>query len=232
MNDNITMGLLGKLYKDKILYLNDLSLGETNEVVGIDVKLGGAFNILNSNLLGISARCFCSGIREATILSESQSSRRTSILSSPRNDEEANQDVYEEPMDWLHIIYIDDYYDVDMPRVKAPISIDFCTNKKREEYIEAIEQCELVFDSRERKHLYSKIITPTPIVLHDECGCECIQMGEVVFNSTTKPVSGLNVNGAGDIFAAIFIREFMSSGLGYAVETTSPLVTKILKSRS
>ena len=57
-------------------------------------------------------------------------------------------------------------------------------------------------------------------------------MGKVVSNSTIKPVSGLNVNGAGDIFAAIFIREFMSSGLDYAVETTSHLVTNMLKSRS
>ena len=39
---------------------------------------------------------------------------------------------------------------------------------------------------------------------------------------------GLEVNGAGDIFAALFIRQFLSSGLEFAVETSSVLTTEYL----
>ena len=232
MRSDLKLGLLGRTYKDKIIYVDELNLGETNKIVGVDERLGGAFNILDANLWGVEAKCFCSGRKEALILSETKNSRRTSILSQSCNDGEANGDVYGELMDWLHVVYIDDYYHVDMSRIQSPASIDFCTDQPRGDYRDIIDQCELVFDSRERKGLYSKIRSLTPIILHDEKGCECLWMGQSVFETSIKPVSGLNVNGAGDLFAAIFIRDFIGSSLSSAIESTSVLVTEILKNRS
>ena len=231
----IDICLIGRRYEDTIVHIDELNLGETNECVKVETRKGGMYNIQSANLDGLTTTCFPVGSKKALILGEQSGSRRTSIVKNADPHLDTLNGIVPTAFDWIHVSYLDDLKDdhgLSLKSAKSPLSVDFCTTSDREQYREIIDKCELVFDSRERKRLYSKIITPTPIVLHDEGGCECIQMGKVVSNSTIKPVSGLNVNGAGDIFAAIFIREFMSSGLDYAVETTSHLVTNMLKSRS
>ena len=232
MSSKLQLGLVGKLYKDTIFYVDELELGETNYTVRIEEKLGGAFNILNASLLNIEPKCFCSGERDAIILSETKKSQRTSIVSKSSDEGEPNLDIYDSKMDWLHVLYIDDYYPIDMSRIKSKVSIDFCTDQPRKLYESYIENSDIVFDSRERKGLYSKIRSSTPIILHDKMGCECVWMGNVVFKSKIDPIYGLNVNGAGDLFAAIFIRELVYSDFQTAMEMTSTLVTEILKKRS
>ena len=229
---SVHLGLLGKIYKDHIVYMEKMKAGETNEESHSEDRLGGAFNIIHSNLGGIDARCFLSGTKEVIILSEMGPSRRTAIV---KDSEEGcvGGDVYDNAqLDWLHVMYIDDYYPIDMSRITSPISIDFCTNNKREGYEHIIDQCDLVFDSRERKHLYSNINTLSPLIFHDEYGCECVVDGETIYESKIDPVPGLKVNGAGDIFAAIFIREFLAnnrSGLEEATKKASVLATNTLK---
>ena len=109
--------------------------------------------------------------------------------------------------------------------------MDFCTNQPREKYKSIIDRATIVFDSRERASLYAEISTKTPLVLHDHFGSECIIDREVTFTSTVVPTEGLEVNGAGDIFAGIFIKEYLDSGMKPAVELSSNKTTDILMGR-
>ena len=135
--------------------------------------------------------------------------------------------------EWLHVAYIDDL-DLDIKNMigLAPrISVDFCTQKNRNKYKNLIDELDLVFDSRKRAHLYNNIKSTTPIILRDEMGCEAIFMGEIVDRTTIKPFKNLNTHGANDIFAAVFIREYLTSSMSNAIKFTSHFTTKILRER-
>jgi pyridoxal/pyridoxine/pyridoxamine kinase len=45
-------------------------------------------------------------------------------------------------------------------------------------------------------------------------------------------MSGLSVNGAGDIFAAVFIREFITHNLKNAILTSCEITTSLLKEKT
>ena len=220
----MNLGLVGKAYIDTIVYLDSFMLGETNPVLSIDFEcLGGMYNI--SDIDGVNPAYFPFGKKNSLIISESHESRRTSIVQD--DDDTSTQEVNLDDLDadWMHIIYIDDINNTNISVKEKPMSIDFCTIQDRGAYDNTINQSEIIFDSRERKSLYQNILCKTPIVLHDENGCECIVLGKKEFYSKTKAISGLNVNGAGDIFASIFIREYLNSDLKSAVKSTSQLTT-------
>ena len=108
-----------------------------------------------------------------------------------------------------------------LDEVSTKISLDFCTLNPREDYIKIIKKSALVFDSRERKHLYNNLNFDTPLILHDKNGCECLIEGRVIGEGFTNPQDNLHVNGAGDIFAGIFIEKFYTNGLRCAIAETS-----------
>jgi len=224
----MNLGLVGKAYIDTIVYLDSFMLGETNPVLRIDFDcLGGMYNI--SDIDGVNPVYFSFGKKNSLIISESHESRRTSIVQDDGDTSTQEVNLDELDADWMHIIYVDDT-NINISVREKPMSIDFCTLQDRNTYDNTINQSEIIFDSRERKSLYQNISCKTPIVLHDENGCECIVLGKKEFCSEIKPVLGLNVNGAGDIFASIFIREYLKGSLKSAVETTSQLTTmEILK---
>ena len=133
-------------------------------------------------------------------------------------------------IDWVHVSYIDDISNPSrLLKIKSiPTSIDFCTLKKRKKYKKYIDHCKLVFDSRERKYLYKNIKSKTPIILHDQKGCECIINGKIVFKNKIKPLKKIHVNGAGDLFAGFFIREYSNFNLHEAIINTCKLTTDFL----
>ena len=229
------LGLLGKKYTDTIYDVESFNEGESNDLVCSKVQLGGMYNIANANIGDMTAICYPEGNKQAVILEDTNNSKRTAFtkdVSDRKN--RSNRAVNTRHPDWLHVMYIDD---IKSPhRVteyhnnfnKFPTSVDFCTDTPREKYELIMQRCNLVFDSRERKHLYDDISIATPIVLHDEFGCEVLIIGGTSYKYENKPIKNLKVNGAGDIFAAYFIRQYFLHGIERAVETACALTTEKL----
>jgi len=227
-NSKINLFLLGKKYIDNIIYLQNFISGETNLAIKQENKLGGIHNILSTNIENLNYD-FCEyGEKESIIVVEKENSRRSSIT---RHVDRKNKFFLSNTADWTHVAYIDDIDVFDYSKLNK-FSIDFCTTINRNQYYDIMSKSELIFDSRERKYLYEKINLNKPIIFHDHFGCECVINGKKIYESKIKPISGLNVNGAGDVFAAIFIKEYILNGLEEAIKSTSTITTKILQEKN
>lgn len=226
----IDLHLIGKKYLDTLVYIDRLDLSETNEANNSSEGLGGIYNI--KNIEGVSPRYSTVGEKKAVVISEQLESRRTSIVKDSKASGVLDaynlcRNILSNP-DWTHVAYIDD---IDLPKGVKADSIDFCTNEDRSSFKERIDNCVLIFDSRERKHLYENLDLFSVIVFHDPQGCEAIFKKENICSYKTDPIEGMHVNGAGDIFAGVFIREFMRTNLHEAVEAACEITTEILKQR-
>jgi len=236
--DFITIGLWGKKYVDVTVHLPKINLGETNNKAQIENKVGGMYNIPNANIDKIMPVLFPEELIEFLHLNEYKENRATHFPNTQNErpdwlDDFIKERIVEKNLDWIHIMYVDDFTRPErLLKTHTPIhmSISFCGEGNRKQYIKQINKSKFVFDSRKRKNLYNKIKTNTPIILHDEFGCECIIDGEMVYQSKTKSIKKLNsLEGAGDIFCALFIREYTNSGLEGAIQKTSKLTTQKLR---
>ena len=236
--EKIKLHLIGKKYIDKLLYIDSVQLSETNDIIKAEERKGGIFNI-TEDIPGIEPQYSPIGEKQAIIISEIEKSRRTSLVREHSNkglDIVCKHNLMVNLMqsyDWTHLAYGDDLEsELIESQIKNNTSVDFCTTKDRARYKGIIDRCRLVFDSRERKPLYNNLETDTIIVLHDPEGCEAIFKGiKVVEHKSPPPISGLSVNGAGDIFSAVFIREFLTTNLKNAVTLSCEVTTSILRQR-
>ena len=220
----LRLGLFGKTYLDTIVYLECFNHGETNKPRQVHKTLGGIHNIAEADLPLINPVCFEDSQIEAFIISESATSTRSSIVHS--GSQGGKPEIKENLIDWLHVAYIDDLCHGEILNdINANFSLDFCTVKDRSDYIKLIKNSSLVFDSRERKYLYKNLNFKAPLVLHDKHGCECIIDGHVVAEGFTDPHDDIHVNGAGDIFAGIFIEKFYTNNLQCAIAETAQETT-------
>jgi len=217
---NLKLGLFGKTYLDKIFCLDHFVPGETNICKTVIEKVGGIYNIEKANLTSVKSYCFSDSEVKAFIISESSSCTRSSIIHSLSETKEPK--IETNLIDWLHVAYIDDLLNSHLlNKINTKISLDFCTVNPREDYIKIIKKSSLIFDSRERKHLYNNLKFKTPLILHDKNGCECVIDGHIVGEGFTNPEKNLHVNGAGDIFAGIFIEKFYTNSLDCAIAETA-----------
>lgn len=217
---NLKLGLFGKTYLDTIFYLDHFVLGETNNCKTVAKTFGGIHNIEKANINCVTPYCFSDGEVKAFIISESSSCTRTSVVHSVSETKQPK--IETNSIDWLHVAYIDDLLNGHLlNKINKQISLDFCTVNPREDYIKIIKKSSLIFDSRERKNLYNNLKFKTPLILHDKNGCECVVDGRIVGEGFTNPESNLHVNGAGDIFAGIFIKKFYTNGLDCAIAETA-----------
>ncbi len=168
---------------------------------------------------------------EAVIISERLEAKRSSILT--YSDKNPPPTIKEDSLDWLHVAYLDDLDHPDiLSHIKSEFSVDFCKAAPRENHLSVMEKSSLVFDSRERKGLYSDIIIETPIILHDPSGCECIINGKVTQEEFITPQKNLNVNGAGDVFAGIFLNKLYNSSTSKAIKFTPRATTDHLRQKN
>jgi|9_EtaG_2_1085328.scaffolds.fasta_scaffold03692_8 hypothetical protein len=228
---SFNLGLFGKKYVDTTFCLDFFKKGETNFCKKTTHSLGGIYNISKEFLPSIDLYYFEDDPVKSFIISELKEAKRSSILVPEKTGNTPIIDY--KSIDWLHIAYIDDLNHsevIDSNRVN--LSVDFCTEKPRENYLHLIKNSKLVFDSRERKKLYSNILVSTPIILHDENGCECIINGEKTFSQKIISIKNLNVNGAGDIFAGIFINKYYNSSLSEALNYTCTSTANYLKKKN
>ena len=227
----LTVGLLGKKYEDHLLTSKSLLEGETNICDCFKNRLGGIYNFLRVPVKNVNFKIYDTGKRKAFIINDVGSSKRTSFtfLEEKSYLSLSSVESINKNCDWLHVAYIDDIEDYrKIFNINIPISLDFCTNSPRENFIDVMEKAQIIFDSRERKPLYNSIKTNTPLILHDKNGCECIINGESVSRGFTKPMDDIHVNGAGDIFAGIFLSEYYNSTLDKAIESASRMTSSYL----
>ena len=182
--NNVTLHLVGKKYDDTIILVNDIKLSETNEIVNTQTKSGGIFNI-TEDIPGIVPTYSSIGKKSAVILSELKNSRRTSLVKNIKSPDDKTKDKHRlaknfiKKYNWTHVAYLDDI-DLDvLNAIDGNISADFCTTKSRDKYNDIIQKCTLIFDSRERKKLYTQD-TNTIIILHDPYGCEAVFRGNKI----------------------------------------------------
>ena len=212
------VALLGKKYKDKIYHIKNLRKGETNVSNYYVERLGGAYNFLdkeseNNNLL---FEPFLRGEKIATIINDKEKSTRTSFTYEIEKSIITDEDIdkINSDYDWLHVCYVDDIGPLQsLQKVNIPISLDFCTLTPRSRFVNIIMRSEFVFDSRERFSLYDTLKFKNPLILHDPHGVDVRSMGAVKHSVTMVPIQGLSVNGAGDLFAKNFIKNFIKHGI-------------------
>lgn len=226
---NFKLALFGKRYEDHIFSISTFKKGETNIAKSTETQLGGIYNINRLKFPQLETTPFEEGSVEAIIVSEFKNSKRSSILYNPQSFKKKDTS-WEKFHDWTHLAYVDDIHSDYLPCFShSNVSIDFCTLDSREKYLPIIHACSVVFDSRERKPLYSKIKTKTPLIFHDEYGCECVINGKLTHSFKSNPIKGLQVNGAGDIFCGIFIFQLYNIGLKAAINTSCEKTTNQLK---
>ena len=230
MND---LFLFGKDYSDTIMFVESNKEGETNSCSNIVQKQGGVANFFEVKFNNWKLNPITTGEKKAYIVSDRTTSTRTSYVlnQSPSIMSEQSINAINQGT-WLHVCYIDDIecYS-ELSKIKIPYSIDFCTELSREMYTHVMQSAKIIFDSRERKALYNNITLKTPLVLHDAAGFEIIEKGKIIHKESQKPLKNLNVNGAGDIYAAFAINNYYSRGLidstkNAMVETTNLLINR------
>jgi len=223
--------LVGKEYSDTIMFVDHLREGETNECSIIKQKRGGMYNFFEANIKNWLVSPTPVGAKKAFIISNKDKSTRTSIV---QNSEESQitssqLNTINNSFDWLHVSYVDDMECfLQLKNITIPFSLDFCTDKSRIEYVDLMSRSSIVFDSRERKHLYSNTKIQTPIILHDPDGFEIIVNGNCIHREKTVKYENLNVNGAGDMYAAHFLDHKAVGSLvecaRYAAKSTTDLL--------
>lgn len=227
-----TLCVCGKKYNDTVLLTESIVNGTTNSCKDIIKKQGGVNNLLQVDYQYFKPEILYSGLKDAYILSSSVNSDRTSFVLNKQESKLISEDVnsINKFFDWLHIAYIDDFEDlVSINHISIDYSVDFCTENDRYPYIDIINKASIVFDSRERKDLYSNISSQTPIILHDQYGFEIIVMNTVVYQNNMTPIKNLHVNGAGDIFAGITIDNYFNETLSETCNIAMRETTKILR---
>ena len=211
-----TISLIGKQYEDCLLFIDKLNIGETNECSQVKKKLGGMYNFSDAKIPEIRLDFCCYGSKSAFIINDFTNGIRTSFVNNQEISVIPNDiiDTINNKSDWLHVCYIDDIEHHDnILKTQIPYSLDFCTLKNRTEYLPIIEKADIVFDSRERKYLYDTFDIGTPIIFHDEKGIEIVKNRKIIFEKSMIPLKNLNVNGAGDLYAYYFIKNYFRLGL-------------------
>ena len=229
-----TVSLLGKQYSDTILFIDSLVSGETNRCCRVIERLGGMYNFLEASTEDVIFKFSPLGHTRAWIISNFANSERTSFVESLEVSiiSEHLINSVNATSDWAHICYVDDIEECeDLEDFKIPYSLDFCTLKDRSEFVSKMKGASVIFDSRERSFLYQGISIDTPIVLHDSRGIEIIVNGNSIYEEDMTPTMNLNVNGAGDIFAANFIKNYFQLNLKESsyramLDTTNTLIKR------
>ena len=229
-----TISLIGKKYNDTLLYTESNIIGDTNQCSKKLKRLGGMYNFNDANIDSVKLNFYPVGEKSAFIVVDNQTSTRTSyvidekdaLLTKQTIDQINNNSV------WAHMCYVDDFEThQELLKIDVPYSIDFCTLKKRETYLPIMKKAKIIFDSRERKNEYNLFTLDTPIILHDQNGVEVIKNHIIISSFSLTPMKNLNVNGAGDIYAAHFIKNYFDISLNKScyramIETTKTLIER------
>lgn len=224
--------LCGKQYNDTVLLVEDFAHGTTNQCSDVLKQEGGTKNLLQVDYQNFRPEVLNYGLKDAYIVSNLANANRTSFVFTKTESKLTQNDLkfINGSYDWIHFSYIDDFEDlISIKNININYSIDFCTESSRHPYVDIIDNAKIVFDSRERKHLYSNINSQTPIVLHDPYGLEIISVSAVIYSNSMTPISNLHVNGAGDIFAGITIDNYFNNTLSDACNIAMKETTNILR---
>ena len=209
------LGLWGREYHDYCYDVIDHGEEQSNPLLYHEFRLGGGAKLAK---MFADATFIKRGSSDALIIEDKKSGSKKSYT---KNQGDGKLGCILPEMDWLHVMYADDVTEYgEVIDSGIPYSIDFCTDSPRSQYEDLIEGATLIFDSRDRKHLYEE---DKKLVLHDEYGCEFEGLEHSIV-----PEKGINKNGAGDIFAYQFIYRFLNHGVISAVRESCSATTSIL----
>ncbi len=228
------IGLLGKKYVDTILHVNNVVLGETNNCTSIKEKLGGCFNFLDSDIKDVHLECITRGVKIAYIVCDTKKSTRSSFVINSKPSNISLQDIsfINREFDWIHVCYLDDLEDFSkVTQIKQPFSLDFCTDSDRSFYVDIMNMSKVIFDSRHRKILYKDLCVKTPIIFHDEFGFEIVKNRKTIHLESMIPLALSDVNGAGDLYAAYFLKNYQSLGIIESARLAMKAATTTLVNR-
>jgi hypothetical protein len=226
--------LIGKDYIDTIMFVDSLNLGETNNCLKLIEKNGGVSNFNEVNMKSWRSHTKFFGAKKAYIVNDNIESERTSCVINLEDSTVETGDIEEmnQKYEWIHASYVDDLSGYsELSNLKIQYSLDFCTSNPREEFLDTMKKATILFDSRERKYLYENINIDVPLILHDPGGVEIIINNKSEHQFFNEPLRNLNVNGAGDIFAAVFLNNYHSFGLRESARLAMIETTNILKNR-
>tara|TARA_R100001015_G_scaffold19003_2_gene14070 strand:- start:4106 stop:4822 length:717 start_codon:yes stop_codon:yes gene_type:complete len=226
--------LIGKNYIDTIVFVDTLRHGETNSCLKLIEKNGGVSNFDEVNIKNWLSHTKFFGRKKAFIVNENVQSERTSYVMNVQDSIIKNEDLEKmnQQYEWVHVSYVDDLEDYSkLSDLKIQYSLDFCTSNPREEFLDVMKKAAVLFDSRERKYLYENINLSVPLVLHDPNGVEIIINNKCKHQFFNQPLKNLNVNGAGDVFAAVFLDNYHSFGVHESAKIAMIETTNLLKNR-
>jgi hypothetical protein len=230
-----TVSLVGKRYEDTVLFVNGVARGETNNSLQVLNQKGGMHNAAEAYTQDLKLDFRATGSKRAWIVSDRSDGVRTSFVSNGEASSVRQSDVHamNKESDWVHICYIDDIEEYEnLSLLHSPYSLDFCTLKDRSLFLPQITSAAIIFDSRERKALYQGMQFDTPVIFHDASGVEVVVRDEVIYKHEAAPITGLDVNGAGDIYAVNFIRNNFQLNLNESSYCAMLETTEILIKRS
>ncbi len=224
--------LVGKKYLDLNATVEDVVVGETNSCSFVSSD-GSSANFLKAldPLSNFLINVHHVGTKQALIINNTKASARTSFVSDLEYGSLTKETLacIDNKSEWVHVMYLDDLNGWEiLADISASLSVDFCTTKPRENYLNVLRAATVVFDSRERKELYNNLKITAPIIFHDERGVEVQHFGQKVFSEDMIPLSGLNVNGAGDMFASYFLQNYKLQGIEKAAVTAMRETTNLL----
>ena len=178
----MNLGIVGKRYEDIKIIIESNNIGETNSFTSVLSSFGGMHNFLETESTECNIVFFERGAKTAYILENISESVRTAYTKTICESILKKSDIENlNKMDWVHVSYVDDFENIQpILDISPPFSIDFCLSEDRESFVEYMKKASIIFDSRERKRLYSNIRIETPIVLHDDNGCEIIKNGKSI----------------------------------------------------
>ena len=225
----LELALVGREYDDLIIDCEGVIVGETNKIIKQRSQKGGMFNVPKFD--GMKYQYYPCGFKQAFIINNVGHSSRTSFTQTISDEDVDIKKISSHH--WCHIMYIDDISENNLNRLNkcaGRLSIDFCKPHNRKTYLSLMSKCQLIFDSRERSNLWQGIKLNVPVILHDPDGCDCYYNGEIINTQINQQINQLRVNGAGDIFAAVFINQFYKFGLETAMSNSCEITKlKLLK---
>ena len=214
------IGLYGNLVVDRIV--DDFS--EKQRLGGI-ANAWEALTYLSPN---VSVELIPTSVGEAIVLVDRDKSKRTSrarLNINPCDFSGAN-------VDWHHIMYLNSVHDLTpLTKVDGVISADVTTGSiKNLEYLKYIDY---LFVSDEDLFMsLDELASRTKgwVILHSSTGSVC-HNGKIQYelNNVVDHIDGINVLGAGDIFAAAFISDNDSADIVNRIETAHIQTTNLLR---
>lgn len=231
------VAVYGNLFYDTIHEVAGLSLGQPNTCLRTYTRLGGVGNFLRAaspimDAVGITCvgslsrdivpllngyniqplHIYGLEVSKSTVIADVKSSIRTSIVEYGACTKFSGWEPID--ADWHHIMYLD-CLNIDLSKFSGcdNVSVDFSDSNKIFENLDRLKHIDyLITDHKGYGYdILSNIPTRKGVLLHSPTYSVFADRQNYSSDYIIEPVSGLNVLGAGDYYAAFAISELLQN---------------------